>query len=332
MNPIELCQLESTKREIFGVIKYHIWQRSCPGSSNWSCGRFVQKRRKRKIPVAQQCRFILLPINIHVKAKCVYIWSPLLAICQQQMWFIECPPQSKSSVVVSSSSSPTSGGLCAHLCGCALTQSCDLIKYKKPSTNDWEPMWLKFTFSGSGSAQTLMWLPIKAGISSYTNCWPVPEWILRLSAVSRQKKCGLLQFLPLALLTLPSMPRVTEKAEGLCWLGLHGLSEAFWVLWQSSFLVIPSHGITHCSQVLKQAGLGPYQWGCHHTEGTGELAVTMAGHCVLWWGHSEGSPVLGDQSSPGHTLPHLRRWGQGAAGAFSTMWSSGPGSLPGTLH
>lgn len=28
----------------------------------------------------------------------------------------------------------------------------DLSKYKKPSTSDWESMWLRFTFSGSGSA------------------------------------------------------------------------------------------------------------------------------------------------------------------------------------
>lgn len=79
------------------------------------------------------------------------------------------------------------------------------------------------------------------------------EWVLCLPAASRQKMHGLLQLLPLDLLILPSMPRFPEKAEGLCSLGLRGLSVAMQLPVDS----IPR--ITQCSQVLKAAGLGPFQ-------------------------------------------------------------------------
>lgn len=159
----------------------------------------------------------------------------LLPVCRQQQWFMRCLFQSKGSVVASSSVSLTRKWwfLCTSLWLCFNTELwCDLIKWKKKK--------LPMTGSqcGLNSPFQVLEVPIKASTSSHTSCWPVQEWVLFLPALSRQKMHGLFQFLPPALLTLPFMPRFPEKAEGLCWLGLHGLSEPFWVLWQSLNLLL----------------------------------------------------------------------------------------------
>lgn len=188
-----------------------------------------------------------------------------------------CPSQSKGSLVASSSSSPTREwwSLCTSLWLCFNTKLwCDLIKYKNTQYQQLGAQW------GLDSLFQVLEVP-----RPWCGClWKLAQAHTQLltsprvgPAVSRQKMHGLLQLVPLALLTLPFMP----------WGSCRSLLAA-WAVWRFLGAVaiqlplIPFHGITQSSQVLKASRAGATTVRCHCTGVTGTGTRWPGHHWSLW--------------------------------------------------